>query len=461
MTGVNRCIPFVFAALFLQSCSQQEPIAPATQTLQFSFALEGNHSELPAGSIVVFSITTPSGSPVVTDHEVAVTAVDDGFITEPISLKTSQYLLTEFMIMHDGAAIYVSPKASSERAQDVNTPLSYALTLPNDKVVRLQVVETRDEKAEKFGYTSLARKASGQWKIMVFTREDGAMELSRAWTYLRAPGISYGSEVEAQMNTLPFQGDPTQTYTLIVEKAGYETYTTDFVYNDIAGNGNKPFKVVLDRVPNENTFTITPPLTPGGEYTFNLGLRGTGSLTIDWSDGNIQTINFAPDGSSSEPDASHITVSHQFGGEFISKQISISGDLDKIFLFENESVYASHIDLRNLTALEDVTLYGFPINGLLDLSQNSQLESLRIEATYAWEIRLPESHKIADVYLDEGGIMSQDVVDGFIENIYSNAIAQNILSGSITIRPPTALSTESQQRLQELAEEYDWEIHLE
>lgn len=287
------------------------------------------------------------------------------------------------------------------------------------------------------------------------------MELSRAWTYLRAPGISYGSEVEAQMNTLPFQGDPTRTYTLIVEKAGYETYTTDFVYNDIAGNGNKPFKVVLDRVPNENTFTITPPLTPGGEYTFNLGLRGTGSLTIDWSDGNIQTINFAPDGSSSEPDASHITVSHQFGGEFISKQISISGDLDKIFLFENESVYASDIDLRNLTALEDVTLYGFPINGLLDLSQNSQLESLRIEATYAWEIRLPESHKIADVYLDEGGIMSQDVVDGFIENIYSNAIAQNILSGSITIRPPTALSTESQQRLQELAEEYDWEIHLE
>ena len=462
MIGVNRFISIVFSALLLQFCSQQE-IAPVSQTVQFQFALDANQTtELPASSSVMLSITTQSGLPVLTNYEVDITAVDNGFITEPVSLGTSQYLVAEFMVMHDGSALYVTPKAASEFSKNVTTPLSYALSLPGEQVVRLEVVETKNEKAERFGYASLARKKSSLWKIMAFTREDGAIQMSRAWASLRAPGISYGSEIQAQINTLPFQGDPSQPYTLVVEKAGYQTYIGDFLYNDIPGNGNKPFRVVLDRMPNENTFTIRPPMSPGGSFTFDLGLHGSGTLVIDWADGTVETINFSPEPGS---DASFVTASHVYGGGSVpplGERIIMRGDLDNIFLFENKSVYADDIDLRNLSGLKDLTLYGLPINGLLDLSENSLLESVVLEGTYAWEIRLPESHQINEVLIgDPGGTWSASVVDTFIDNIHKNAIAKNITSGTVTIQHLDALSTESSKKLQELVEDYDWEVRLE
>ena len=453
--------PFLLAFFVLQSCSQEEPIAPTTQTVQFTFALDANHTAaLPAGSEVVLTITTPSGSPVLIDHPVGIEAVDDGFITEPIKLAPSQYMLTQFMVVHGDAALYVTPKAASEFSKDVSTPLSYALSLDDDTIVPLQVVETRNETAEKFGYRTFTLKKSTQWKIMVFTREDGQLTASAAWSYLIATGIAYGAQLEPGMNTLPFNGDPQQTYRLVVQKAGYVTYSADFVYNDIRGNGNKPFKIILDRVPDENTFTITPPKAEG-EFTFELGLKGSGSLNIDWGDGTIETINFAPDPSSPVADASYIQPSHQYGlpNSHEAFQVSVSGDLDQIFSLETISVYASDIDLRNLSGLKTVTLYGLPINGLLDLSSNSQLQSLTLEATYAWEIRLPESHEINDVRLsDLDGILSQAVVDMFIENIYNNAIAKNITSGTMTILLPVPLSTESAQKVQELVDNYGWQF---
>ena len=453
--------PFLLAFFVIQSCSQEEPIVPATHSVQFSFALNENQTtHLPAGSIVVLTITTPSGSPVLTDHAVDIKASDNGFVTEPIKLGTSQYMLTEFMVVHDDAALYVTPKAASEFSKNVSTPLSYALSLPYDRVVQLQVVETRSERAEKFGYRALKIQKPAQYKIMVFTRENGELTATAAWHYLIAPGIAYGGLLEPGMNTLPFNGDPQQTYNLVVQKAGYVMYSADFVYNDIRGNGNKPFKVILDRVPDENTFTINPPKTEG-EFTFKLGLRGTGSLVIDWGDGTIETVTFAPD-----PDGagvSYVQPSHEYANPSTHEgdKVSISGDLDKIFLLETISVYASDIDTRNLSGLETLTLYGLPINGLLDLSSNSQLQSLTFEATYAWEIRLPESHNISEVRLsDLDGILSQDVVDMIIENIYNNAIANDIMSGTFTVLRPFNISAESAERLQELAEDYGWQVEV-
>ena len=449
--------------LIFQSCTQDDPIAPATRTVQFTFTLNENQvRELPAGSTAVVTITTPSGSPMLTEHPIGINAVDNGFITEPVELAAGRYIVSEFMIVHDDAALYVTPKAASEFSRGVTKPLLYEMSVQEDRVVPLEVVETKNEKAEKFGYQTLTVQKSRQWKIMVFTRENGVLTKSRAWHYLQTPGISYGGELQAQMNTLAFSGDPARTYKLIVEKAGYLTYTADFVYNEIKGKGNKPFKVILDRVQNENKFTITPPMSPGGDFTFELGLRGTGSLTIDWADGTIETIHFAPDPASPEANTSHITASHLYEASTIpplGAQISVTGDLDQIFFLETISVYATDIDTRNLSDLETLILYGLPMNGLLDLSANSQLRSLTLEGTYAWEIRLPESHNISAVRVhDSGGNLSRAVVDMFIENIYNNAIAHDIRGGTFTIVWLFDLSPVSEERLQELAQDYGWEV---
>ena len=452
------------ALLLFYSCTQDEPIAPAIRTVQFTFALNENHAtELPAGCTALLTITTPSGSPVLTDHEVGIKEVDNTFITEPLQLTSGEYLLSEFMVVYEDAAVFVTPKAASEFSRQVSKPLSYELSLRENRVVPLEVLDAKNKTAEKFGYRTLKVQKSAQWKIMVFTRENGVLTRSRAWHYLRVPGIAYGGELQAQLNIVPFSGDPQLTYELIVEKAGYVTYSTDFVYNDIKGKGNKPFKVILDRVPNENKFTITPPMSPGGDFTFELGLVGTGSLTVDWADGTVETINFAPDPASPEPNTSYVTASHIYEASTVpplGAQISVTGDLDQIFFLETISVYATDIDTRNLTGLKEVTLYGLPINGLLDLSSNSELQSVTLEGTYAWEIRLPESHNISEVRLsDLDGALSQAVVDMFIENIYNNAIANDIRDGTFTILRPFSLSATSAQRLQQLVEDYGWQVN--
>lgn len=453
--------PFLLALFFFQSCSHEDLIAPTTETVQLSFALETNtKADVPAGSMVLLTLTNSSGAAVLTDQALRIEAVDDHLISEAVELPADEYIVTEFLVVHDDAALYVTPKVSSEFAKEVTIPLSYAFHLMDDRIVTLQVVETRNQKAEKFGYGTFARKKAPQWKIMVFTRENGSVTPSDAWSFLIAPGISYGAQLRPGMNTLPFDGDPQQVYKLTVEKPGYVTYSTDFVYDDIRGKGNKPFKIILDRVANENTFTITPPKAEG-EFTFRLGLRGTGSLNIDWGDGTVETIHFAPDPSSPIPDASYVEPAHQYGLPTSDEgyQVSVNGDLDQVFHLETISVYASEIDTRNLTGLQNLTLFGMPINGLLDLSANSQLKSLRLEATYAWEIRLPQSHGISQVYLsDLDGTLSESVVDTFIADIHRNAVANDLRDGMFTILRPVSLSDESTQRLDELAQEYAWSI---
>lgn len=452
----NQLFLFLLAAILFQFCSQEEFIAPGTQTVQFTFGLKGIPSaDLPAGSSVVLSINKASGEAALTHHAVRIQSHENGFITEPIPLASNEYFVTEFMVVHDNVALYATPKTGSKFSGLVDMPLAYSVDLrEDDAVLPLQVVSTRDAAAREFGYATLRVRQANQWKIMVFTREDRALEESAAWAYLTAPGISYNMQLHPGMNTLSFQGDPNRTYMLVVEKAGYETYKIPFVYNAIRGKGNKPFKVVLDRVQNDDAFIITPPKAEG-EFTFGLGLRGNGSLTIDWGDGTIETVSFTPDPGS---DNSIATPQHVYAGPLPpdGNQISIKGDLDQIFLYESISVYASYVDPRNLKNLQSLQLFGVFINGLLDLSSNSKLQTLSFEATYAWEIRLPESHEISEVFLTAE--LSQPVVDMLIENIYENAVEKNITSGRMTVVPPLELSPVSAQMVQDLVDNYGWEL---
>ena len=343
----NQLFLFLFASILFQSCSHDEFIAPGTPTVQFAFDLEEfSSTDLPAGSSVVLSINKASGEAALTDHAVSIHSYEDGFITEPIPLASNRYFVTEFMVVHDGVALYVTPKRGSRFSDRVDTPLSRDIVMRDDAVLPLQVVAARNAEARDFGYETLRVRQSNQWKIMVFTRDNRTLEQSAAWAYLTAPGISYGMQLQPGMNTISFQGDPSQTYMLVVEKAGYVTYKTPFVYNDIPGKGNKPFRVVLDRVRNDDAFIITPPKAEG-EFTFGLGLRGAGSLTIDWGDGTVETVNFTPDPGS---DNSIATPQHVYAGPLPpdGNQISIKGDLDRIFLYESISVYASYVDPRNL-----------------------------------------------------------------------------------------------------------------
>ena len=141
----NQLFLFLFASILFQSCSHDEFIAPGTPTVQFAFDLEEfSSTDLPAGSSVVLSINKASGEAALTDHAVSIHSYEDGFITEPIPLASNRYFVTEFMVVHDGVALYVTPKRGSRFSDRVDTPLSRDIVMRDDAVLPLQVVAARN-----------------------------------------------------------------------------------------------------------------------------------------------------------------------------------------------------------------------------------------------------------------------------------------------------------------------------
>jgi hypothetical protein len=76
--------------------------------------------------------------------------------------------------------------------------------------------------------------------------------------------------------------------------------------------------------------------------------------------------------------------------------------------------------------------------------------------TYVWELRLPESHEISEVLLTAE--LSDPIIDMLINNIHRNAIEKNISSGTVTILPPLEFSAESAAKVQELVDDYGWQL---
>ncbi len=110
-------------AVFLQSCTENEPHQEKPEQVQFSFSLDENDpsngrsgaDEFPAGAELILTITDNSGKPVLTNHRIGIMNFGGGYITEPLEFDLGRYNVTDFLIASGSEILYPVPKK--------NTPL--------------------------------------------------------------------------------------------------------------------------------------------------------------------------------------------------------------------------------------------------------------------------------------------------------------------------------------------------
>jgi hypothetical protein len=192
------------------------------------------------------------------------------------------------------------------------------------------------------------------------------------------------------------------------------------------------------------------------EYPFSFGLTGTGTVTIDWEDGVVETYTLPGE-------HVHFEVSHAYPiGSGYSP--TISGDLHTISgingFAENGGVVAIN-GLEHLTGLKDFAP-GWFYNAPLDLRKNGNLERLNlyVDDLPEW-VELPPRHRIHSFILfTSNRYLTTAQTDEVISSLFRNAVAQNIKGGSIEISNTERPSESSFRKMRTLRDVYGWYVFV-
>jgi len=425
------------------SCSEESPESAEKQKIQFSFSVpDGNNGgrtqgALPGGSKVHITLTTPSGTPVLTNHEIAVLSFGDDYLTEPLELSGGQYKITDFLIVHDGEVLFATPKYGSPMAGAVSHSLPYSFSISKNQVsnVPLDVLDATKSTPAAFGYVSFGINViEHPLPISIFRKSGEGLKLTDATLYI------YENDVEmqvvqlgAKVNHVAFEGEPDGWYRLVVKKDGYVEYGTEFSFNhdNPYGVANGPLNIILE--PSADAFHYSDK----ADVT-KLGFREAGQIRIYRSE-KFETFNFAAN-SSQWLFHWYLTTD--------DRDVSITGDLDKVVSVTQINSFS--LDLHNLVNLEELVLEQTFYPGPLDLTGNTKLRTLNLWG--ANELLLPASHDINTIIVTDNGTTN---FEGLLNNVYTNAAAKGITNGSVTLNAwnavyPDSLSPEALSLLDSL-----------
>lgn len=126
--------------------------------------------------------------------------------------------------------------------------------------------------------------------------------------------------LQSGANQLSFDGDPDAVYTVIVKSEGYLPAARQVIYADIVRSGETTINVMLESATSRRVFSIMPT----GDFSFLLAMKESGTLTVDWGDGTVETMSF----SATELDPHTFrNMAHDYATN--PYPIEITGDLDR------------------------------------------------------------------------------------------------------------------------------------
>lgn len=423
--------------------------------------------ELPENARLRISVENRSGATIFSDHEIQVLREGNGYITDPLDLIPGTYAITDFMIVKDGEVLNAAPKNESPFSSFVLHSLPYNFSVTENSVanVIMQVIDARNEKPEAFGYTSFKVNALNKLSFIVSKAKGGQTSLREATAELRrGKQLIKSFSVTPGMNTIAFEGNPDAVYTLSVY-AGEEAKVNTFNFKDLKKElGAKPLKVRLEPA---LLLTMESSIDEGNEYEeyFELVLEGTGAVNVKWGDGF------------EDPGTLPLTLSHEYtSGTYTAV---ITGDLDQItnlWGFSYGTVMMAITGLTNLTALKTYNPSWGAVPIKVDLSNCTNLETIYIQkygAPYEaidlrTDFKLPEEHFIKEFIFDapsfdinrENENISAEELEVFVDNIYNNATQRSIYDGRFFVYPVDTPLPETQQKLDILQNEYNWDVEL-
>jgi hypothetical protein len=454
----------------LQLCTDESEIL-APEKVQFTcvFTVTGNDggrtqsTELPTA--LLLSIENNVGVPLFTLREIKLLRIGDSFMTEPLEFLQGYYKITDFMLVDDSAKVlYATPRNGSTLAKAVVRPLPYGFNVTKNKIinVEMEVIEVSQRLPEEFGYASFGINAVNPLQLSVFTTTGTTTNLTTANAYiLKGTDTLKSFTLAATVNLISFKGDVADTYTLVVVKEGYNTYSKEFVYSDlIAMLGTLPLKVYL--IPA--TFTMLA-LVDNELYIPNYFLvrvsGNAGTILVNWGDGSSNTYSLVP---TVGTELEHI---YPTAGNFL---ITVSGDLEEITTFY--SFYGpgrmDAINLQGLTQLQNISFgltYGPKV---IDFTYNTSLESIFMPNLQQLErLILPVDGVIKNLNINGPNQLSTASVDEIINALHESVVLRNAVGGTFDLTatwypetdamvgPPSAVA---KIKLRELRDTYQWSV---
>lgn len=458
-------VALIFVALFaalLQSCTEDEPRQQKAEPVQFTFSLattENNGGrtaadELPPDAELVLTLTDNSGTPVLTNHRIAIMSLGEGYITAPLEFDPGRYTISDFMIASGPDILYAVPKKNTALAPVVVRPLPHSFNVQKSKItnVAMEVVSTKGYMPEDFGYVSFGINIVNPLSIAVFTSKMGDTQFATAEAFLyKGETLISSYDLQAKVNLISFKGDPEDTYKLIVRKSGYSYYVRTFKYSELIDELEKlPLKILL-----YPAFTIETDAV----NAFEMILEGSGTIDIDWGDGIVETGVLG----------SNTFFDHTYASADVY-YITITGDIANITEFY--SYYgngkATDVNFEHLTGMTSLRFGLTTGPAVLDLTHNVNLTFVNIANIPQLEqLILPPTHNIHFILVDGPNLLNTADIDGIINSIHTNAVANSTHNGVFGLSVNWAVEAEpligppspaALAQLVELRDDYGWEV---
>ena len=418
-------------------------------------------SDLPDNVRLRISIASPSGTPIFTDHEIQVSRGGEGYMADPLDLLPGNYVVTDFMIVNDSEVLNAAPKSESPFSALVMNSLPYSFSVTENSVSRvgMQVINVRGEKPEAFGYDSFRVNRANSLSFIVFRPNGGQASSREATAELRQGKLLIKKfAVKAGMNTLVFDGQPDAVYTLSVygrESAKAKTFNFKELKKQL---GAKPLKIQLEPA---LLLTMESYVDEGNDYDdyYHFLLEGTGTVNINWGDGYEESQNLPFDGEHEYTMGNYTAI--------------VTGDLDQIINFHGFSystIMEAITGLTNLTALKTFNPSWGAVPVKVNLSNCENLEAIHIEKyggpyyetlDLRTDFQLPEEHFIREFYLYINETVGTGALEAFVDNIYNNTTQRSIYGGTFYVNVSEPPSSETQQKLDILQNDYNWDVTLE
>lgn len=471
---------FLCLVWLMNSCQNEDPSPtsnnPASGEVQLAFSsvetinANGKSSlseEFPSGSYLSIKLLSAGKS---FKRTLSLTKMGSGYISEPLTLTEGLYEIVDFMVMNEeNEAIYATPKEGSPLASLVVNPLPVSFNIAKGELtnINMEVVAVKGHGPKDFGYASFQIQTVpiSQFSLSVFIPQDGELQLTEAQMYLLYEGDTIVNEsLESGVNTITFNGEEEENYSLVVIKPGYGRYTKDFTSQEL--NEGSPIKVIL-----EPAFTFVTPVND--TFMFYLNAVPGKTLFFDWGDGNIETFITGSE---------ILYLEHPYSLEG-SKFVAITGDINAIYsisftydLANTSSIHINHlvnlttfdavwtdspseIDFSDNLKLRSLSLGKSSIQNI-DISNNLELQWLNVSITSISSIDISNNSKIQNLDIMSQEFFTSAELDKIFEILVSHSESSNPPGYPRTLSyGPNMPSAAGQANLEILINEYGWRVN--
>jgi hypothetical protein len=201
---------------------------------------------------LLVSISDATGKVIETKKELSLYNFQGEFLSEPLSLTTGSYRLTEFIVLNaDDEVVYVTPLEGSALAYLVNDPLPITFDIVENEVTKVapEVIEASGHTADEFGYATFSFDVveTISFLLGVFVYDDASQSLKLTSGTLQIKSgttILFTGEMGSVTNRVIIK-KVLSPYTITLTKYGYNTYSKTFSTSELSAFESTPLAIVL------------------------------------------------------------------------------------------------------------------------------------------------------------------------------------------------------------------------